>query len=49
MPDEIALLRENKDIGKHSTNVLVEVEQYVKILDTLLSYYKGLSTAIEEL
>ena len=49
LPDEIALLRENKDIGKHSTNVLVEVEQYVKILDTLLSYYKGLSTAIEEL
>lgn len=49
LPDEIAQLRENKDIGKESTTVLDEVDQYVKILDKLLRYYKELVIAIEEL
>lgn len=49
LPDEIAQLRENKDIGKNGTNVLNEVDQYVKILEKLLFYYRELVVAIEEL
>lgn len=49
LPDEIALLRENKDVGKDSIIVLDGLDRYVKILDKLLSYYKELAIAIEGL
>lgn len=49
LPDEIASLRENKDVGKESMNVLDEVDQYVKILDKLIFNYKELVIAIEGL
>lgn len=49
LPEEIANLRENKDIGKNDGSLLVEVDNYVKILDKLLYHYKRLSIAIDKL
>ncbi len=49
LPTEIAQLRENKDVGKDNMSLLNEVDQYVKILDKLIRYYKELVIAIEEL
>lgn len=49
LPNEIAQLRENKDVGKDNISLLDEVDQYVKILDKLLLYYNELVIAIEGL
>ena len=49
LPNEIATLRENKDVGKKDDSFLGVVDNYVEILDKLLTYYKELVIAIEKL
>lgn len=49
LPNEIATLRENKDVGKTNKSFLDDIDKYVEILNKLLLYYNELASAIEEL
>lgn len=44
---EIAALRENKDVGKTSKSFMSDIDQYVEILDKLLVYYTELVEAVD--
>lgn len=47
LPEKIASIRENKDIGKGSKSIYDEVLAYQEVLDSLISDYKELALVID--
>ena len=47
LPVDIAKLRESKDVGSEVSSLLSEVEQYMGLLDSLLTCYNDLVIALE--